>query len=379
MTSNPLKVLSIFGTRPEAVKMAPVVKALQAEPRIDARICVTAQHREMLDQVLSLFSIKPDFDLNLMRQDQSLSRLTAEIITSLDPVFDQEKPDWILVQGDTTTVMAASLAAFYRGIKVGHVEAGLRTGDKRQPFPEEINRRLTSVMADLHFAPTQFSRQNLLHEGIPDARIKVTGNTVIDALRDIAGSVAPDQVKLWLEEWGVASGKNRLVLVTAHRRENFGAPIERICAALQQLAERYDGTLQIVYPVHMNPNIYEPVQRVLKDVPHIHLVAPQDYLTLIHLLKSSAIVLTDSGGIQEEATGLGKPTLVLREKTERPEGVSAGVLKLAGTDTSTIVGEASLLLDDPTAYQKMAHAENPFGDGHAAERIVSALLEYSEE
>ncbi len=379
MTSNPLKVLSIFGTRPEAVKMAPVVKALQAEPRIDARICVTAQHREMLDQVLSLFSIKPDFDLNLMRQDQSLSRLTAEIITSLDPVFDQEKPDWILVQGDTTTVMAASLAAFYRGIKVGHVEAGLRTGDKRQPFPEEINRRLTSVMADLHFAPTQFSRQNLLHEGIPDARIKVTGNTVIDALRDIAGSVAPDQVKLWLEEWGVASGKNRLVLVTAHRRENFGAPIERICAALQQLAERYDGTLQIVYPVHMNPNIYEPVQRVLKDVPHIHLVAPQDYLTLIHLLKSSAIVLTDSGGIQEEATGLGKPTLVLREKTERPEGVSAGVLKLVGTDTQTIVREASLLLDDPTAYQKMAHAENPFGDGHAAERIVSALLEYSEE
>lgn len=376
---KPLKVLSIFGTRPEAVKMAPVVKALQAEDGIESRICVTAQHREMLDQVLALFHIQPNHDLNLMRPDQSLSELTAQIFSELDPVLAEEHPDWILVQGDTTTVMAASLAAFYRGIKVGHVEAGLRTGDKRQPFPEEINRRITSIVADLHFAPTELSHQNLLKEGIPEWRITVTGNTVIDALHEIANSKPPKNVTSWLEDWGIAAGKKRLILVTAHRRENFGEPIEQICGALHELAERYKDGIQIVYPVHLNPNIQEPVNRILKEVPQIHLILPQDYLTLVHLMKSAVIVLTDSGGIQEEATGLGKPTLVLREKTERPEGVSAGVLKLVGTDKRTIVREASILLDDAGAYQKMAHAANPFGDGHAAERIVRALKDYVEQ
>ena len=374
-----LRVLSIFGTRPEAVKMAPVVKALQAAEGIDSRICVTGQHREMLDQVLKLFHIHPNHDLDLMRPDQSLSSLTAHIFTALDPVLQQEHPDWILIQGDTTTVMAASLAAFYRGIKVGHVEAGLRTGDKRQPFPEEINRRITSVTADLHFAPTEFNRQNLLREGVPDWRIAVTGNTVIDALKEIANTEAPQNVQNWLREWGVTGAGRRLVLVTAHRRENFGEPIEHICEALRALAEKYGDALQFVYPVHLNPNIQEPVNRILKNLPNLHTLPPVDYLSLVHLMKSAHIVLTDSGGIQEEATGLGKPTLVLREKTERPEGIEAGVLKLAGTDKQTIVAEASTLLDDSAAYEKMARAANPFGDGQAAGRIVRALLDYVEK
>lgn len=373
-----LRVLSIFGTRPEAVKMAPVVKALQLTEGIDSRICVTGQHREMLDQVLKLFHIHPNTDLDLMRPDQSLSSLTAHIFTALDPVLQQEHPDWILIQGDTTTVMAASLAAFYRGIKVGHVEAGLRTGDKRQPFPEEINRRITSVVADLHFAPTEFNRQNLLREGVPDWRIAVTGNTVIDTLKEIAAAETPQNVQNWLQEWGVAGGGRRLVLVTAHRRENFGEPIEHICEAIRTLSEKYGDELQFVYPVHLNPNIQEPVNRILKNIPNLHTLPPVDYLSLVHLMKAAYIVLTDSGGIQEEATGLGKPTLVLREKTERPEGIEAGVLKLAGTDTHTIVAEASTLLDDQTSYDQMARAANPFGDGQAAGRIVRALLDYVE-
>lgn len=373
-----LRVLSIFGTRPEAVKMAPVVKALQTAEGIDSRICVTGQHREMLDQVLKLFHIHPNHDLDLMRPDQSLSSLTAHIFTALDPVLFQEHPDWILIQGDTTTVMAASLAAFYRGIKVGHVEAGLRTGDKRQPFPEEINRRITSVTADLHFAPTEFNRQNLLREGVPDWRIAVTGNTVIDALKEIADTEPPQNVQNWLREWRVAEGGRRLVLVTAHRRENFGEPIEHICEALRALAEKYGDDLQFVYPVHLNPNIQEPVNRILKNIPNLHTLPPVDYLSLVHLMKAAYIVLTDSGGIQEEATGLGKPTLVLREKTERPEGIEAGVLKLAGTLSETIVREASNLLENEGEYQRMARAANPFGDGQAAGRIVRALLDYVE-
>ena len=375
---KPLRVLSIFGTRPEAVKMAPVVQALAGAAQIDSRVCVTAQHREMLDQVLSIFRIKPDYDLDLMRPNQSLAGLTAEIIENLDPVLADEAPDWVLVQGDTTTVMCAALAAFYRGIKVGHVEAGLRTGDKHQPFPEEINRRIAGTIADLHFAPTELSRQNLLHEGIEDWRIRVTGNPAIDALHQISKMDVPPQVNTWLQGWQIASGQKRLILVTAHRRENFGQPIESICAALQQLARRYAGTVQIVYPVHLNPYIQEPVYRLLGEEPNIHLLPPVDYLPLVHLMKAATLVLTDSGGIQEEATGLGKPTLVLREKTERPEGVQAGVLKLVGTDTDKIVHEASTLLDDPQAYTAMAHAANPFGDGHAAEKIVKALLEYQE-
>lgn len=375
---SPIRVLSIFGTRPEAVKMAPVVKALQETEGIESRVCVTAQHREMLDQVLSQFNIKPHHDLNLMRPDQSLSGLTAEILTHLDPVLAVEHPDWILVQGDTTTVMSASLAAFYRGIKVGHVEAGLRTGDKRQPFPEEINRRLTGVIADLHFAPTETSRQNLLREGIPDRMIKVTGNTVIDALQHISQFIPPAQVVDWLKTWEISSGKRRLILVTAHRRENFGEPIRNICHALQGLAEQYGDSIRILYPVHLNPNIQEPVYALLKDIPQIILTQPLDYLSLVHLMKASCIVLTDSGGIQEEATGLGKPTLVLREKTERPEGLDAGVLELAGSNTDVILHKATRLLDDENAYNKMAHAANPFGDGKAAGRIVKAILDYSE-
>ncbi len=371
---SPIRVLSIFGTRPEAVKMAPVVQALQQQRNIDSRVCVTAQHREMLDQVLDLFHIQPDHDLDLMRPDQSLADLTAGILTSLDPVLTKENPDWVLVQGDTTTVMAASLAAFYRGIRVGHVEAGLRTGDKRQPFPEEINRHLTTVLADLHFAPTERSRDNLLREGIPEARIRVTGNTVIDALHQIVSTETPPQVRDWLEEWGVRPGGRRLVLVTAHRRENFGAPIQRICEAIQVLAQRYGNDLHIVYPVHLNPNIQEPVYRLLGEVPGISLIKPVDYISLIHLIKHAAIVLTDSGGIQEEASGLGKPALVLREVTERPEGVDAGVLRLVGSNPEMIVREASRLLDDADAYAEMARVTSLFGDGKAAGRIVEAIL-----
>ena len=374
-----IRVLSVFGTRPEAVKMAPVVKALQADADVDSRVCVTAQHRQMLDQVLSLFDIHPNHDLNLMRPDQSLAGLTAQILTNLDPILGYEHPDWVLVQGDTTTVMAAALAAFYRGIKVGHVEAGLRTGDKRQPFPEEINRRITGVTADLHFAPTETSRQNLLREGVPDWRIAVTGNTAIDALHEISKSEAPAQVSKWLEEWGISNGERRLILVTAHRRENFGEPIEQICEGLRLIASRYGDAIRIVYPVHLNPNIQEPVYRLLQGIPQIILTQPLDYLSLVHLMKTAAIVLTDSGGIQEEATGLGKPTLVLREKTERPEGVEAGVLKLVGAHAQTIFNEASLLLDDQRAYNAMANASNPFGDGKASGRIVQALKAYVEK
>lgn len=372
-----LRVLSIFGTRPEAVKMAPVIQALTANPEIVSIVCVTAQHREMLDQVLDLFQIQPDYDLNLMRPDQTLSSLTADILRHIDPVLEQVSPDWVLVQGDTTTVMSAALAAFYRGIKVGHVEAGLRTGDKRQPFPEEINRQIAGILADLHFAPTDLSRLNLLHEGIDDRRIQVTGNTAIDALMQTSAREAPPEVQQWLDEWGITIG-NRLILVTAHRRENFGEPIKSICYALKELADQYAGKVQIVYPVHLNPHIQRPVHNILDQVSNIHLTSPLEYLPMVHLLKNATLVLTDSGGIQEEATGLGKPTLVLREKTERPEGVTAGVLKLVGTDTKRIVAESRQLLDDPQAHAKMAHAANPFGDGKAARRIVDALLKFSE-
>ena len=373
-----IRVLSVFGTRPEAVKMAPVIHALEQRAEVESRVCVTAQHRQMLDQVLDLFEIKPDYDLNLMRPNQSLAGLTSEVMENLDPVLADEHPDWVLVQGDTTTVMTAALAAFYRGIRVGHVEAGLRTGDKRQPFPEEINRRIAGTIADLHFAPTEQARNNLLREGIDDSIIRVTGNTEIDAQLKVLEIPVPDQVHRWLDEWQIKEGGNRLALVTAHRRENFGKPIEDICAALKKLVEDYAGRLHLVYPVHFNPNIQEPVHSILGNVPNIHLLDPLDYLPMVHMLKAATIVLTDSGGIQEEAPGLGKPTLVLREKTERPEGVEAGVLKLVGTDPDRIVTEAHRLLDDDAAYAKMAHAANPFGDGHAAERIVKALLEFNE-
>ena len=369
-----LRVLSIFGTRPEAVKMAPVVQALSRTPGIESRVCVTAQHRQMLDQVLNLFEITPDIDLNLMRPNQSLAQLTSAIFDNLDPILAEIKPDWVLVQGDTTTVMAASLLAFYHRILVGHVEAGLRTNDRWQPFPEEINRRVASVIADLHFAPTEHSRQNLLKENVPANSIVVTGNPAIDALQAIARLSPPAEVQSLLERLAIHPGGKQLVMITAHRRENFGLPLEDICRALRELAETYASRLELVYPVHLNPNVQEPVYRLLKDVPNITLMPPQDYLVMVHLLKHAVLVLTDSGGIQEEATSLGIPTLVLREVTERPEGVEAGVLKLVGTDTHRIVSEARHLLEDEDAYRQVASAANPFGDGHAAEHIVAALL-----
>lgn len=363
-----MRILSVFGTRPEAVKMAPIVQLLARTPGAESRVCVTAQHRQMLDQVLGLFAIRPDYDLDLMRDDQSLPELSAAIFTHLDPVLGDFQPDWVLGQGDTTTVAITSLLAYYRRIRFGHVEAGLRTRDKWQPFPEEINRRVAGVIADLHFAPTEWARSNLLKEGIDDACIRVTGNPVIDTLQVVASQPAPREITTLLEN----AGERRLVLVTAHRRENFGKPLEQICSALLQLASR--GDVEIVYPVHLNPNVQGPVHRILKDVAHVTLLPPLDYLPLLHLMKHAALVLTDSGGIQEEAPAFGIPALVLREVTERPEGIEAGALKLVGTESARIVTEASRLLDDPSAYAAMARAINPYGDGHAAERIVSALL-----
>ncbi len=375
-----MKVLSVFGTRPEAVKMAPVVRLLAQTAGIEARVCVTAQHRQMLDQVLTLFDIHPDYDLDLMRDNQSLPELSASIFTSLDPVLTDFQPDWVLAQGDTTTVAITSLLAYYRRIRFGHVEAGLRTYDKWAPFPEEINRRIAGVVADLHFAPTEWARQNLLREGVDDVLIKVTGNPVIDALQVVAEQPEPEEIDGLLGKLGIGnrkseSGSQKLILVTAHRRENFGQPIEDICAALQALAER--GDVEIVYPVHLNPNVQEPVYRLLGDVPHITLLKPLDYLPLVQLMKHAKLILTDSGGIQEEAPGFGIPALVLRDVTERPEGVEAGALKLVGTDTQVILREANRLLDDPAAYAAMAKAVNPYGDGHAAQRIVESLLDIS--
>lgn len=377
-----LRVLSVFGTRPEAVKMAPVVHTLKRTPGVESRVCVTAQHREMLDQVLGLFEITPDVDLNLMSPDQSLAELTAAIFAHLDPVFKAIKPDWVLVQGDTTTVMAASLLAYYNHLRVGHIEAGLRTQHKWQPFPEEINRRVASVVADLHFAPTEWSRQNLLREGIPDEMIMVTGNPVIDALHFVVKKPLTPEVIRLLNRLGMTlepakASRCRYILVTAHRRENFGQPFFNICTALRKLVEMYGDAIHIVYPVHLNPNVQEPVYRLLSDVPQITLLPPLDYLPLVHVLKRSYLVLTDSGGIQEEAPGLGKPVLVMREVTERPEGVEAGTVRLVGTDVDKIVSETCRLLDDAQEYQRMARAVNPYGDGHAAERIAQALLSRS--
>jgi UDP-N-acetylglucosamine 2-epimerase (non-hydrolysing) len=380
-----LRILSIFGTRPEAVKMAPVVQALVRTPGIVPFVCVTAQHRQMLDQVLGLFDIHPDVDLNLMKPDQDLSSLTAEIFTHLDPVLARLNPDWILVQGDTTTVMASSVAAFYRHIRVGHVEAGLRTNDKWQPYPEEINRRLASVVADLHFAPTEWARQNLLGENIPSQQIIVTGNTVIDALQAVVKLPPTHAVLDLFKLIGIpyqpadpahrpVSGSPRLILVTAHRRENFGQPLEQICSALNELARRYQDGIRIVYPVHLNPKVQEPVHRILGTTPNIILLDPLDYLPMVHLMRHASLVLTDSGGLQEEAPSFGVPVLVMRSVTERPEGIQAGTVRLVGTDTDEIITQASHLLDDPQAYAVMAQAINPYGDGKAAMRIVNAIV-----
>jgi len=370
-----LTVLSIFGTRPEALKMAPVVQQLERHPgRIRSLVCVTAQHRQMLDQVLDLFSIKPDFDLDLMRPNQTLSQITASVIERLAPVILETKPDWILVQGDTTTVMAASLVGFYHKVRIGHVEAGLRTFDKYSPFPEEVNRRIADVVADLCFVPTERARRNLLAEGVADRQIRLTGNTVIDALLQVK------EVDYCWEKGPLAGvpRDRRLVLVTAHRRESFGQKFKDLCVAIRTLAERHDDC-HFVYPVHPNPNVQAPVREILSGRSNISLIEPLDYLPLVHLMKASTLILTDSGGIQEEAPSLAVPVLVLREETERPEGIEAGAARLVGTNSARIIGEASRLLEDAEEHRKMAMVQNPYGDGHAAERIVDALIESTGE
>ena len=369
-----MKILSVFGTRPEAIKMAPVVKALAAADGIDSQVAVTAQHRDMLDQVLDLFGIVPEYDLDIMRDNQDLTHITGAVLGGLGDILDDQKPDRILVHGDTTTSFAASLAAFYRRIPVGHVEAGLRTGDIYAPYPEEMNRVLTDCIADKLFAPTETARRALLSEGKSDAAIIVTGNTIIDALYHITDRLKTDDGlrATVAAQFPFLDEERRLILVTGHRRENFGGGFEDICQALAQLAERVDA--QIVYPVHLNPNVQEPVNRILGGLERVHLLAPLDYLPFVYLMDIAHIVITDSGGIQEEAPSLGKPVLVMRGVTERPEAVDAGTVKLVGTDTDTIVGECQRLLDDPDAYRTMSRAHNPYGDGKAAGRIVEELL-----
>jgi len=372
---NKTRVMTVLGTRPEAIKLAPIIQLFETDKRFESILVVTAQHREMLDQVLALFKLKPQEDLNLMTEDQSLAQITAEIFIHLDPLLEKYYPDWVVVQGDTTTAMAAAMAAYYRRIKVAHIEAGLRTWDKWQPFPEEVNRRVIGNIADLHFAPTDWAYNNLVKDGVPKILLKVTGNTIIDALNQITALPMPLEIEKLLKEKGVLSGDKSLVMVTAHRRENFGEPIRDICKALKKLADEFKNKIEIIYPVHLNPHIQQPVHELLDGISNITLLPPLEYLPLVHLLKHTRLILTDSGGIQEEATGLGKPCLVLREVTERPEGIEAGVLKLVGTDTEKIVSEARRMLKDDALYEKIAHAPNPYGDGMAAGRIVQIIHE----
>ncbi|ERS83398.1 hypothetical protein Q667_19080 [Marinobacter sp. C1S70] len=369
-----MKILTVFGTRPEAIKMAPVVHALESAEDIESAVCVTAQHREMLDQVLGLFGIEPEFDLDIMSPGQSLEQITSRILEGMGEVLNAFRPDMVLVHGDTATTFAASLAAFYHQIPVGHVEAGLRTGNLYSPWPEEANRKLTGVLADLHFAPTDTSRENLVREAVDPAKIVVTGNTVIDALFWVRDRIRSDEtLQANLDEALPAVMPSQdVLLVTGHRRESFGGGFERICEALRALALRYPS-LAIVYPVHLNPNVREPVNRLLAGLANVHLIEPLDYLPFVYLMDRSTIILTDSGGIQEEAPSLGKPVLVMRETTERPEAVSAGTVKLVGTNVAKITQEVSSLLDDAKAYEAMSLAHNPYGDGEASSRIVHAL------
>lgn len=374
-----MRYLLVFGTRPEAIKMAPLAQTLADAAQkadIDVKVCVTAQHREMLDHVLELFAIKPDADLNIMRPGQDLTDITANVLTSMRGVLREMKPDRVLVHGDTTTTFAAGLAAFYERIPVGHVEAGLRTGNIYAPWPEEMNRKLTGAIADLHFAPTPSAAANLRREGVPGQRIFITGNTVIDALLDVAGRIRSDAALAadLARRFPFLRSGRRLILVTGHRRENFGEPFERLCRALAALARR--GDVQIVYPVHLNPNVQEPVRRILGGLPEeaAALIDPVDYVEFVYLMSRAYLIVTDSGGVQEEAPSLGKPVLVMRETTERPEAVEAGTVRLVGTDEERIVGEAVRLLEDPDHYRRMSEAVNPYGDGHAAARIANALL-----
>jgi len=373
-----MRILTIFGTRPEAIKLAPMVKALKGHSnQFDSLVCVTAQHREMLDQVLHIFDIQPDYDLDIMKPRQDPYEITSEVLLKLRDLLREVKPDLILIQGDTTTTFAASLAAFYQKVNIGHIEAGLRTYDKYRPFPEEINRHLTSVLTDYHFTPTEKAKFNLLKDGIPSERIYVTGNTVIDALFWILKkqSAPEGQKKMeayFLNTFGLSMDRQRLILVTAHRRESFGTGFENICQALKEIAMK-NPDVKLVYPVHLNPNVQEPVHRIIGDMNRIYLIEPLEYEPFVYLMNKAYLILTDSGGIQEEAPSLGKPVLVMREVTERPEAVEAGTAKLVGTRRETIVLEAQKLLDDPEKYQRMANIKNPYGDGKAAQRIVDIL------
>ncbi|UVE70646.1 UDP-N-acetylglucosamine 2-epimerase (non-hydrolyzing) (plasmid) [Burkholderia pyrrocinia] len=368
------RVLTVFGTRPEAIKMAPLVQELKRHPAFDVAVCVTAQHRQMLDQVLSLFDIAPDFDLNLMRENQSLSDLTANILNRIGRVFDAAKPDIVLVHGDTTTTLATSLAAFYRYIPIGHVEAGLRTGNVWSPWPEELNRRMTDAVSSWHFAPTERARQNLYSEGVPPSQVILTGNTVIDALQQTWGRLKtnPTLAAQAAARFPFLDPARRLILVTGHRRESFGEPLEHVCHALRELALKRDD-IELVYPMHLNPNVSGPVRSILGNLRNVNLIGPQEYLPFVYLMSKAYLIVTDSGGIQEEAPALGKPVLVTRDTTERPEALEAGTARLVGTDRSRIVEQVETLLDDRAEYETMAHAANPYGDGHASERIVTAL------
>ncbi len=365
-----IRVMSVFGTRPEAVKMAPLVKELEKHQAIESLVCVTAQHREMLDQVLELFDIKPDYDLDIMKQRQTLTGITNRVLEGLDKVFEEAKPDIVLVHGDTTTSFAAALAAFYKQIKVGHVEAGLRTYNKYEPFPEEMNRKLTGSLADLHFSPTPLAKENLLREAVSQEHIYVTGNTVIDALK----TTVEEDYKFTVEELNTIDyAKKRVITMTAHRRENLGKPLENICEAIKEILLENEDT-ELVYAVHKNPAVREVAFGILGDLPRVHLVEPLDLKDMHNLMKRSYLVLTDSGGLQEEVPSLGKPVLVLRNVTERPEGIEAGTLKLAGIEKETIHELTAELLTDEAVYTKMAQAKNPFGDGEASRRIVEAIL-----
>lgn len=372
-SSGKLIVMTVFGTRPEAIKMAPLVKALRADPAVDDHVCVTAQHREMLDQVLDIFDITPDTDLNIMTPGQSLYDVTSRILLAMKPVFESVKPDIVLVHGDTATTSAVSLAAYYQQIHVGHVEAGLRTRNIYAPWPEEINRRIAGVIANIHFAPTAGSQKNLLDEATDPATVHVTGNTVIDALMDILAQLeaTPSLRDALDSQMPKIDPTKRLILVTGHRRENFGQGFEQICEALKTLASR--GDTQIIYPVHLNPNVQEPVDRILSGVDNIHLIAPLNYLPFIRLMSQAYLIITDSGGVQEEAPSLGIPVLVMRDTTERPEAVDAGTVKLVGTDAKVILDNATALLDQPALYNAMSDAQNPYGDGKAVPRIIDIL------
>jgi UDP-N-acetylglucosamine 2-epimerase (non-hydrolysing) len=370
---RPQKILVVFGTRPEAIKLAPLILALKAEPaHFCTRICVTGQHRAMLDQVLEAFEITPDHDLSVMQPGQDLFQITTRCLERLKPVLNEEQPDWVLAQGDTTTTFAASLAGYYQHVRVGHVEAGLRTDDKARPFPEEMNRRLTSCIADIHFAPTPRAKQNLIREGITEQTVHVTGNTGIDALFYIRERNGHGVAQIpGLENW---KNGRKMILVTGHRRENFGAGFQQICEALRQIALRED--VDLIYPVHLNPNVQQPVRSVLGSLPNVFLIDPLDYIPFVGLMQRAHIILTDSGGVQEEAPSLGKPVLVMREVTERPEAVEAGTARLVGTNPEYIVTETIRLLEDAAEYERRRRIHNPYGDGHASGRITRLLAEH---